>query len=233
MKVYYLKIIILIISQILFLSISSICQNLTFDDFVNIKELKDSELLLYKSGLRNIEKKSRYIFIECERCDTNFVECDWKCTSHIRTIYSDFNREDLELKNYTKQKNTSSNFAKNYNSKTKKAEIFITVKEFEECNNFNCNNELVILPKKINIEIQYNNINEFSLLMSSIIENAEYVETKTLVENTTTAIYRYKTGKTFIKYKNNYFDSGIYFYITEFDSYNIVEIKYKYIFWDD
>ena len=87
-------------------------------------------------------------------------------------------KSDIEYEYYQKKLTQTSKFASDYNSLNKTAKTFIDIKYVEKTDNGNCNKIFSKPSYRLIIDIQFNYKSEFEYLKNSIVDNAEYDETK-------------------------------------------------------
>ena len=229
-KINRLIIIFFLFISLLFSSLFAEGQILNYQEIVRLQNLKSTEDLLYKMGLRNIGRKKRFHYVEMKRCDTIQVDCEWGCFQILGAIDSDYEKNNILFKNYEIQQFTDSKFAQNYNSTTKKATMFVEITEKKESSNFNCNNLFGDWDEQIWIRIQFNDKSDFNYLLSQITQNTTYFDTVSDFSGENTAVYRLILGTKYIKGYNKHFNTGIEFRINEYDFYGTVNITFKKIF---
>ena len=182
---------------LLFVPLYSVGQNFSIYELANLVHIKDAEFLMYKKGSRSIEANKYYSYepiSRSESCESDPYnkQCDWKCiTGHgynyvsdgkggkkLNMITSKSPKSDIEYEYYQKKLTQTSKFASDYNSLNKTAKTFIDIKYVEKTDNGNCNKIFSKPSYRLIIDIQFNYKSEFEYLKNSIVDNAEYDETK-------------------------------------------------------
>ncbi len=214
-----------------FLPLIMFGQEFNFSEIIELNDLRSSESLMYKMELRNISSKDKYYYEAYNHCDDSPISCDWDCRQPIIGSYisSDFERSNIKYKYYSERKETRSQFAKNYNSKTKKATTFIDIVRRIESDNLNCIETFKTNSEDIVIRFQFNNKEDLYYLKNEIIANSEFSHTNSYA-SPTEAIYRFKQETKMINDQEK--EYGIYFRISEGDTFGNINITYNRAFYE-
>tara|TARA_Y100001970_G_C14229697_1_gene857836 strand:- start:941 stop:1603 length:663 start_codon:yes stop_codon:yes gene_type:complete len=217
-----------LILVLLFVPLISFGQNFTFYELIELFDLRSSESLMYKKGLRNIKVSKMYTYKEITRTadcelDPDGKLCDWRCRTVDEVIRSEYEKSSIDFKNYIFIKSQRSKFADGYNSETKTAYSFIDIFYSEESDNGNCNNSFTFGSPPIytlSIDIQFNDKSDFEYLKKSILENAEYQKTVDLYNTVPEAKFLFLDKKR---------DRNIFFSLSEYDDSGIIEMNVGWI----
>jgi hypothetical protein len=215
------------IYQLLFLLLIpfySFGQYFSVDDFKNLIDLRSTESLMYKKGLRSIEVKKKFIYTEMTKCESpKNVDCFWGCRSIGEILRKDYKLQKVPFTNYEILHKQISKFANNYNSQKKTATLFVDIAYSRTKKNTNCKNEFLYdWEKYISISFQFNDKEEGNYFKNSIIQNTEYVKTAQLGESIYVRyVYQDKNRK-----------RSIFFDIWEYDNYISIDVNvWDYDIW--
>lgn len=169
---------------ILLITSTSFGQSFTKLDVLKFKDLTKVEALMYKKGMINIKTTTNYWYKEIFR-DLNSDDpyckghktCEWYCTKVGRSIDDKYPIQELDYEYYSLIKTESSDFAFNYNSNTSSATTFVNVTYRVISSNTNCDKQIKLGSSFLEIEFQFNDMNDFDFLKNNIMGFANYLKT--------------------------------------------------------
>ena len=215
----------------------SYCQ-ITFEEVLTFEKKSFKEIqasLIEQYTIIKHEKEYRYCPLKkCNPPEYANDSCQWICSipDYLDEVKSKYPLDNVKFKkssnkNYEIILNLKSNFAQNYNSITKGATTFIYLSEKTMWQNNNCTNEMKETESRINIDIQFANLEDWQYFKTNIIKNATFQSTWQGSNDSPIelryGIRRHQTEKGFWKgvFINMYESSSTYHVSIYFDSWGV------------
>ena len=188
-------------------------QDFSKSELLSISDLKSTELLMYKKGMRNISREESIDLFELKYkslkntskdCESSSSNCDWISSGFI--IYSNdggnywkylsgwgdydsnklYKRNDFPFNKYDKRYNTKSIFTYGYSSVTKEANSFVEI-NFSKTERKNTGTKWD--RNTLNIKVQYNNLSDFQKFKNNIISFSKYEKTYKSIDGYQSALF--------------------------------------------
>jgi len=176
-------------------------QDFSYNQLINIKDIKTFEKIMYEKGIRFIEKSNYYEYRAKNLTDSGAYTLDFKWGDKEFDVSSEF---------YEKNKSNRSYFGRNYNSNKEVAEVFYKMNERSNFQNYN-----TMSDKSIdNTGYEYNYI-KFSV---EFADKSEYKKFWNTIDIPLVYSNTNKDGKRIYEYKN------LFFKIKEYDETVNIEI---------
>jgi hypothetical protein len=216
---------------ILLITSTSFGQSFTKLDVLKFKDLTKVEALMYKKGMRNTSTNTNYWYEERFR-DLNSdnpqckpKRCEWYCEKVGRSIDAKYPIQELDYEYYHLTKTESSEFAFNYNSNTSSATTFVDVSYRVTSYNTNCDKQMKLGSSFLNIEFQFNDMNDFDFFKNNIMRFANYVKTakEPWEDGRQIAQYEYFTS-TFERSNTHNYANKISFHVSQDNNSGYIEI---------